>query len=198
MKTPHTCVRDRHGSWQGVRAEFSEDIHRFLTKSPEVLVRNDWWHRMGAFCTPQMLAVFLYRLSHCLYAKEWRRCAVLLAGANTVLHGVILSPESCIGPALLLPHPTGVTFFGTAGRELTLYSMAVCSTYAPIAGGGVPRLGNRVTVGAHAAIMGPVSIGDDVKIAYSLRVVRDIPSAMMVVSSAMHVKLRTATVIREN
>jgi serine O-acetyltransferase len=139
-----------------------------------------------------MLAVLLHRLSHCLYANEWRRCAVLLARANTVLHGVILAPESCIGPALLLPHPTGVTFFGTAGRELTLYSMAVCSTYAPGTDGGAPRLGNRVTVGAHAAIMGPVSVGDDVKIAYSLRVVRDIPPSVMVVSSALRVKFRPA------
>lgn len=187
------CVRDSHRSWVGLREDFSEDMHRFLTKSPHVVVPHDWKHRVSAACTPQMLAVFLYRISHYLHARGWRRCAVLLSRCNQLLHKVAIVPESCIGPALLLPHPTGVTFCGIAGRELTLYSLAVCSSLrGPGSRAGLPRLGDRVTLGAHAVIMGPVSVGNDVKIAYSIRVIQDIPPRVMVVSNALYVRIRTA------
>ncbi len=185
------CASSGRLSWAGLAATLSADVRRFLNKSPEVVVPDDWKHRLSALCTPQMMAVFLYRASHFLHARRWRRAAALLARFNLLVHKVTLPPESCIGPGLLLPHPAGVTFSGTAGRDLTLYSLAVCLPLpATVSGRRAPRLGDRVTLGAHAAVMGPVSIGDDVKIAYSLRVARDVPPSVMVVSSALRVAVR--------
>ncbi len=185
------CASSGRLSWPGLGETLSADVRRFLAKSPEIVVPDDWKHRISAWCTPQMMAVFVYRASHFLHARGWRRAAALLSRFNLFLHKVSLPPETCIGPGLLLPHPAGVTFSGTAGRDLTLYSLAVCLPWPAAACGG-PRLGDRVTLGAHAAVMGPVSIGDDVKIAYSLRVARDVPPSVMVVSSALRMAVRAA------
>jgi serine O-acetyltransferase len=189
---PERCRRFRHHRLAGVRAGISSDILRYLNKSPENQAAGDRLKtRIGAMLTPQLLCLVVYRLSHWLWACGWHRLATALSGLNLVVHKVSIPPRSCIGPGCLLPHPVGVTFHGTAGRGLTLYSMAVC---CPTAGGlaygleAAPRLGDRVSVGGHAAIVGPVVIGDDTRIAFNLGLDRDVSSRMLVLSDTTRVR----------
>jgi serine O-acetyltransferase len=175
-----------------VRAGVAADVVRYLNKSPENQAAGDGLkHRVGALLTPGLLALLAHRTSHYLHLNGWRRLAWLLASANRLLHRVHIPPGSCIGPGCLLPHPAGVTFIGRAGAGLTVYSRAVCCPRTPLeedAAAG-PRLGDRVTVGGHAVVLGPARVGDDSKVAFTVALDRDAPARSLVVSATIHARV---------
>lgn len=198
MNAADECLAHRHHKLSGIWGSLSEDILRYLTKSPANLALGDnFKSRLSAFLTPELLCVFLYRVAHCLYVNGWRRLAVLVTRLNFLVHKVSITPQSCIGPGLRLPHPAAVTFHGRAGRGLTLYSLAICCPRDPFLDGPVeagPRLGDRVAVGAHAVLLGPISVGDDTKIAFSIRLDRDTPPGVLVISKSLRLTQRPTAV----
>ena len=54
----------------------------------------------------------------------------------------------------------------------------------------MPKLGDRVTVGAHACVIGPVTIGDDVFIGAQVLVTRDVPAGSKV-TAKMELEIRS-------
>lgn len=189
------CIAFEHQKLIAVWRGLGEDIFRYLNKSPENQAAGDTWKsRLSAILTPHFMALFLYRIAHYLYLNRWHRAASLVSSINCVSHKVWIPPQSCIGPSCLLPHPAGVTFCGTAGRDLTLYSLAVCCPREPFLDGSTdagPRLGDRVTIGAHAVVIGPVNVNDDVKVAFSVRLDSDAPAGVLVVSKALRIAVRS-------
>jgi serine O-acetyltransferase len=124
--------------------------------------------RLSIFLKPAILCLLWYRLAHYFYLRRWRLLAYLLARLNLIVHKASIPPQSCIGPACFLGHCPGLTFHGTAGRNLTLLSLAICCPDELGFGGGAeqgPCLGDGVIVGAHAVLIGPVNVGDEAKIA---------------------------------
>ncbi len=192
---PIQCIAYGHYNLATIWSSLSEDILRYLNKSPENQAAGDKFKtRLGAFLTPQLLCLFLHRLAHYLFLKGWCRLAVVVSRLNLLVHKVSIPPQSCIGPGCFLPHPAGVTFCGTAGRGLTLYSLAVCCPVEGSLGGpmeSAPRLGDRVTVGAHAVLLGRITVGDDTKVAFSLRLDRDAPPGVLVISKALRVTIQS-------
>ncbi|MGH9786940.1 MAG: hypothetical protein ACRD88_22440 [Terriglobia bacterium] len=183
------CLGYGHDQLSAIPRSVSEDIRCYLNRWGEnPTARNDFLHCMSAFWTPGVLSVFLHRISHYLDVNHWRRSAVWVSRLNFLLHKVSITPQSCIGPSCFLPHPAGVTFHGRAGRGLRLYSLAVCCAWedsldGPLESG--PCLGDSVTVGAHAVLLGPIVVGRDTKLAYGVRVDRDTPPGILGISPAV-------------
>lgn len=173
----------------GVRANIRADIQRYLTMSPENIERGfGLKQRLSAFLRPELLCLTMHRIAHYLYVRSWRRSARLVTRINALLHKVHLTPQSCIGPGCRLPHPPGLTFHGSAGSGLTLFSTCVCCPAGPIADGPLelaPRLGDEVMVGGHAVLIGPIRVGDRVRISFSARVGEDVPPDVAVISRAV-------------
>ena len=118
---------------------------------------------------PGTMCCALHRLAHWLWCKEWRRAAGLLARINYVVHKAEIAPGASIGPGMYLPHTVGVLFQAHAGSGLTLYTNCqVAPRRATPACGAVPQdapvLGNDVTIGAYAVVLGPARIGDAARI----------------------------------
>lgn len=178
---------------------FREDLLRYLNQSPEHRAAGDTLKsRISAILSPQIQTVVLYRLSHWFWSKGWRQTATALATLNALIFKVIISPAASIGPGLFLPHPPGITFCGSAGRGLTMYSMAVC---CPSFDDGWsaqkgPRLGDTIRVGAHAVVHGPIQVGDRARIGFWVVLDRDAPPDALVVSKAMRATLSRKTVGR--
>lgn len=174
------CVALRHHRFSGVIRGVSADILRFMNKSPENQAVGEHLHeRMSAFLAPDILSVFWYRVAHFLFVNRWHRLAVVVARLNFYCHKCSIPPQSCIGPGFRLSHPVGVTFFGRAGCDLTMFAHAVCCSKETGFDGPVelgPKLGDGVTIGANTVVMGPVIIGDRAGIAYGIAVKRDTPS----------------------
>lgn len=188
------CTRYGHRSLHGLGRNLSADIRRFLTKSADDLARGDGFRqRLSALLRPELQCLMLYRIAHWLHLKGCNRLAVLVGRCNLLLHKVNITPQSCIGPGCRLSHPATVLFHGRAGRDLTLFSQAVCAPAGLFPDGSPdtgPSLGDRVTLGGLAAILGAVTVGDDVKIGMSICLDHDAPSGVLVVSRVTRTRFR--------
>jgi serine O-acetyltransferase len=185
-----------------LRSTVSDDIRRYLTKSPHDLARGDSFKtRLSACLTPEVFPVLLYRIAHFFYASGWRRIAAIITWSNQAMNRVHLTAQSCIGPGLRLPHPAGVTFHGRAGHGLTLYSLAICCPSPEHWDGALeaaPSFGDQVTVAAHAVVQGPVTVGDGATIAYGIQLDRDAPAGVLVSSRLLRVGIRRRTSSRDD
>lgn len=194
MAVPNDCMMHQHSKLSSVFRALSGDIQRYLNKSPENQAAGDTFkHRVGAMLTPNLMSLFLYRISHFLHANGWDRLGICVQRLNLTIHRINIPMQSCIDSGCFIPHPAGVTFWGSAGSGLTLYSLAVCCPKQPGVEGPValgPRLGNRVSVGAHAVLLGPITVGDDTRIAHSQRIDTDVPAGCIVVSKILFVSMR--------
>jgi serine acetyltransferase len=178
-----TCVARGHRRFATLRSELCRDVDRLLRHvHRDTAETSGWLRHWGAALTPQLLAVLLHRIAHCLYANRRQHAATLVARFNFLLHRIDIDPSSCIAGGCLLPHPPGVSFLGSAGSDLTLYALCACVADPEHAPGGGPVLGNRVTLGGHAIVLGSAKAGDDVKVGPHVRVTCDIPAGTVVVS----------------
>jgi serine acetyltransferase len=190
------CSCRRAAGWRPVWRALHDDVTRFLNKSPEnQAVGDSFKSRTGALLTPQLLCLVLYRVAHRLHVGGWLRLARGVTRLNALAHHVQLSPDSCIGAGCLLPHPAGLVFVGHAGEQFTIYSMAVCcpdSASPRASADDGPHLGERVSIGVHAVLLGPLQVGDDSKVGPCLRVWHDVPARSLVLARNWRPRVTTA------
>lgn len=135
------------------------------------------------FCYPGVHAVWGHRISHWL----WRRGARLLARAlsefTRILTGVDVHPGAVLGGGLFIDHATGVVIGETAeiGEDVTIYHGVTLGGSGVDTGKRHPTVGDRVTIGAGAKVLGPIKIGDDSRIGANAVVVKEVPSSAVVV-----------------
>lgn len=191
------CRSFEHHRWRSVMRHVACDIDRFIASSNYLdASQATFAHRLSTFTRPELQCLFLHRIAHWLYVNRWRRTARVISRANALLHKVHLTPQSCIGPGCRLPHPCGLSFHGSAGRNLTLFSGCVCGPRTPPFDGSIergPRLGDDVLVGGHAVVLGSVKVGDGARIGFSALVDCDVPSNVAIVSHAGRNKTKPRT-----
>jgi serine acetyltransferase len=84
------------------------------------------------------------------------------------LTGADLAPDALVGPGLVIPYPAGVSMFATVGENLTLHAQTMLvpevDASGPRSRTQAPLIGNGLFLEPHAAICGPIKIGDDVTV----------------------------------
>ena len=152
--------------------------------------------RVGAkaLVSPAVHVVVLYRLSHVLAQfLPTRPLAFILRGLTVVWGGTEIHPDAQIGSGLRLLHSQKVIIGGgvTIGSDARIHQGVTLagdpgrgSTNAVF---GWPVLGDRVTVGADAIVMGPVHVGDGAVIGAKSLVIHDVPAGATVVGSPARV-----------
>lgn len=182
------CAAWQHEHFGSFARDVRADIARYLSKSPEDdALGNGFKRRLSAFLTPELQCLTLYRLSHYCHVVRWRCIGSLLAKLNFVLFKISLPASSCIGPGCRLSHPAGVIFCGNAGSGLTLFAMAMC--YDSSGSGSYSdslTMANNVTVGAHAVVIGPISVGAHTKISPRAVLCQDTKEHTIVASTALY------------
>lgn len=184
-------MSDRY-SWAELQADLGADIDAYLDFAAQYAPdRRTLVKRISALLTPSVSACVLYRLSHGTHRAGHPRVAFALAWINLLLTRVSIAPASCIGGGLYIPHPsTGIIFQGTAGRNLRLYAgSGACASFTPLHSGAVleaPRLGDDVSIGAKAYVVGNVEVGAGARIGFNACVAADVPAGAIVV--AAHVR----------
>lgn len=128
-----------------------------------------WWHRLAHRCwtaSPLLKPVgrFISQFS------RW-------------LTGIEIHPGATIGPRLFIDHGMGVVIGETAeiGADVMLYHGVTLGGRTTTPGKRHPTLGNRVTIGAGAKLLGPISVGDDAQIGANAVVVKDVPAGAIAV-----------------
>jgi serine O-acetyltransferase len=129
----------------------------------------------GSLC-PAVLACVLYRLAHDAAGRGrlGRIVSQVLGVISLFLTGSEIHALARIGPRLRIPHAVGVAVGAevVAGEQLTLYGNTTLGAVS--LGGGFPRVGDRVTLGVNASVLGDVEIGSDVSVGAHAMVIGDI------------------------
>lgn len=129
------------------------------------------------------LALRAYRISHRLWVGGHQHTAMLVMAAARLLTGAEIHPRACIGRGAAMPHSWGIVIGWTVAMgEGCIIDQGVTMGLRHD-GGAMPRLGDRVFVGANACIIGGVAIGDDAKIGAGAVVLQDVPAGWTAVGN---------------
>jgi serine O-acetyltransferase len=134
-------------------------------------------------CYPGVHAVWGHRISHWLWLRSARLTARALAELTRVLTGVDIHPGAVLGSGLFIDHATSVVIGETAevGDDVTIYHGVTLGGTGTVGGKRHPTIGDRVTIGAGAKVLGPIKIGEGSRIGANSVVVKEVPSCAVVV-----------------
>jgi serine O-acetyltransferase len=134
---------------------------------------------------PGVHALIWHRLAHAVWRRNWRLFAVGIAALSRFLTGIEIHPGAKIGRRVFIDHGMGVAIGETAqvGDDCTIYQGVTLGATSHAKGPRHPIVGERVTIGAGAKILGRITIGNDALISPNAIVVRPIPNNARVVQS---------------
>lgn len=156
------------------RGRIREDLDAAIERDPAVESRVEM-----ALASSGLHAIWVHRLTHRLWTKPGGRLAArLLSQLARAVTGVEIHPGAQIGRRLFIDHGMGVVIGETAevGDDVLMYHGVTLGGRSMEHVKRHPTIGNNVTIGAGARILGPVNIGDRVQIGANAVVVRDIPA----------------------
>jgi len=136
-----------------------------------------------ALCYSGVHAVWSHRINHWLWHHDYRLVARALSTAARWFTGVEIHPAARLGKGLFIDHAAGVVIGETAevGEDVTLYQGVTLGGTSLDRGKRHPTVGDRVTIGAGAKVLGPIVIGDDSRIGANAVVVKAVPPNSVVV-----------------
>ncbi|QBJ96065.1 serine O-acetyltransferase [Rhodococcus sp. ABRD24] len=124
-------------------------------------------------------AIWAHRIAHRMWAvPALRGPARVVAQFTRFLTGIEIHPGASIGRRFFIDHGMGVVIGETAeiGDDVMIYHGVTLGGRSLAKTKRHPTIGNRVTIGAGAKVLGPVVIGDDSAIGANAVVTRDIPA----------------------
>lgn len=128
-------------------------------------------------------AVLLYRISHRLFQRGWIYPPWFVSRISLAITGADIEFNAEIGPGMFIAHPVGIVVGrGTViGSDVTLFQGVTfgVKSWHPAAIRSFPRVGNRCYFFAGAAVLGPVTVGDDCVIGAHAVVTSDVPNGCM-------------------
>jgi serine O-acetyltransferase len=107
--------------------------------------------------------------------------------------GVEIHPGATLGSGIFIDHALGVVIGETAkvGDDVTIYQGVTLGGTSLDHGKRHPTIGARVTIGAGAKILGPITIGDGSRIGANAVVVGSVPPDSVVVGIPGRIIART-------
>lgn len=153
-----------------------------------------WWAEVGLriALVPRVRAVCLFRVSQAAARRGAMPVALLLQGRTLRGSGAEISPHAEIGPGLCLVHSAGIVIGPNVkvGRNARIHQgVTLGDGRIP----GQPNIGDFVTIGPGASVLGGVRIGDRVTIGSGALVTRDLPDDAVALAPRSSFKLRDAS-----
>jgi serine O-acetyltransferase len=141
---------------------------------------------------PGLHAVWLHHLSHWLWAHGMRFLARFVAQMSRLLTGIEIHPGAEIGRRLFIDHGTGTVIGETAviGDDVTLYQGVTLGGTGKEKGKRHPTVGNNVSIGSGAKLLGNITIGDNCRVGAGSVVLRSVPANSTIVGVPGHIVLR--------
>ena len=136
-----------------------------------------------ALTYPGVHALWVYRIAHWQWTHGMKLLARWESAVGQHFTGVDIHPAAVLGSGIFIDHATGVVIGETAevGNDVTIYQGVTLGGTSLEHVKRHPTIGNRVTIGAGAKILGPITIGDDSRIGANAVVVKSVPSNSVVV-----------------
>lgn len=151
------------------------DLDAAIARDPAVDSRLEMF-----LASPGLHAIWAHRLAHRMWGRggRWRLPARLLSQTMRSVTGVEIHPGATIGERFFIDHGMGVVIGETAevGDDVMLYHAVTLGGRSLARVKRHPTVGNGVTIGAGARVLGPVEIGDKAQIGANAVVVKDVPA----------------------
>lgn len=160
-------------------ARLREDIHSVYARDPAA---RNWWEVLT--CYPGMHAIWWHRfVSAPLWRIGLKWLGRLMSHAGRFFTGVEIHPGATIGRRFFIDHGMGIVIGETAviGDDCTMYHGVTLGGVSWNKGKRHPTLGDGVTVGAGAKILGPFTVGAGARIGSNSVVVKEVPPDATVV-----------------
>ena len=170
--------------WAGrvaaVRAAALEDVDAAIARDPAAQ------SRLETFLTsPGLHAVWSHRVAHRLWEGRpaYRLPARVLSNVTRTLTGVEIHPGATIGRRFFIDHGMGVVIGETSvvGDDVMLYHDVTLGGRSMAKVKRHPTVGDRVTIGSGARVLGDINLGDDSQIGANSVVTRDVPPGAVAV-----------------
>jgi len=144
------------------------------------------------FLYPGVKAILSYRFAHKLHAHGFYFLADWLSKRARRKTGIEIHPGAQIGNGLFIDHGMGVVIGETTiiGDNCTIYQGVTLGGTGKDKGKRHPTIGNNVTIGSGAKVLGPFTVGDNSKIAANAVVLNEIPPNSTCVGVPAHVVKR--------
>ena len=137
--------------------------------------------------SPRFIPVLLCRIAHTLYLHRLNPLAKIVSLINFFAFGIEISVRCPIGPGLFLPHTQGTVIgawrIGTNAtifQGVTLGAKEIDFTYTELSR---PTLGDEVTIGSGAKVLGGISIANHVRVGANSVVLSNIPRGGLAVGA---------------
>ena len=143
-------------------------------------------------CYSGLHALMWHRNDHRLWQWKLRLLARWLSQVAKFFTGIEIHPGATLGQGIFIDHGTGLVIGETAevGDGCTLFHGVTLGGTGKEQGKRHPTLGNNVTVGAHAQILGSITIGEGSVIGAGAVVLDNIPPFCTVVGNKAYVVRR--------
>ncbi|MEZ7898723.1 MAG: serine O-acetyltransferase [Flaviflexus sp.] len=134
---------------------------------------------------PGVHALWAHRVAHAMWNKSefLKLPARLLSQTARAITGIEIHPGAKLGRRMFIDHGMGVVIGETAevGEDVMIYHGTTLGGVSLNKGKRHPTVGNRVTIGAGAKVLGPITLGDDSQIGANAVVVKDVPAGVTAV-----------------
>lgn len=111
--------------------------------------------------------------------------ARMFANVARALTGIEIHPGAKIGRRFVIDHGMGVVIGETAviGDDVLIYHGVTLGAKTATSGKRHPNIGNNVTIGANAIVLGNITIGDGASIGAGSVVTKDLPAGKIAVGN---------------
>jgi serine O-acetyltransferase len=133
-------------------------------------------------------ALLAHRVSHALYESGVPVAPRAISFTSRAVTGIEIHPAAKIGTEFFIDHGSGVVIGETAeiGDRVTLYQGVTLGGTGFARGKRHPTIGDDVTIGSGAKLLGPVNVGHGAKVGANTVVIEDVPANSTVVGNPGH------------
>lgn len=138
-----------------------------------------------ALAYPGVHALWAHRVAHAMWnrSESLKLPARLLSQTARFVTGIEIHPGAKLGRRMFIDHGMGVVIGETAevGEDVMLYHGTTLGGVSLNKGKRHPTVGDRVTIGAGAKVLGPITLGNDSQVGANAVVIRDVPDGVTAV-----------------
>jgi len=133
-------------------------------------------------------ALLAHRVAHALHDADIPMAPLAIAYLSRGVTGIEIHPGAQIGEDFFIDHGSGVVIGETAeiGDSVTLYQGVTLGGTGFQRGKRHPTVGDNVTIGSGAKLLGPVSVGHGARVGANTVVIEDVPARSTVVGNPGH------------
>ena len=153
---------------------YSSDLERYDGEASRWNKKFSYYHRKSQTTSNKLLS-FYYRYRFSRIRKK---------------RGIEISGSTNIGKGFYLGHPYNITVnpYAVIGDNCNIHKGVLIGQENRGKRAGAPTIGNKVWIGINAAIVGKITVGDDVLIAPNSYVNCDVPSHSIVFGNPCIIK----------